>query len=155
VSASEYIKRLRAKVGTMPIMLPSVAAVILNSEGRLLLQQKQDESWSLPAGMIEPGESPTQAIIREVKEETGLCVVVERVIGIFGGEGFDFTYPNGDQVEYMVILFKCNNIIGHECSELENETLRLEWFSKFSLPQLSLPYPIECLFAENTTIELS
>jgi 8-oxo-dGTP pyrophosphatase MutT (NUDIX family) len=138
----------------MPILLPSVAAVILNSEGQLLLQQKQDGSWSLPAGMIEPGESPTQAIRREVSEETGLGVEIERVLGIFGGEGFGFIYPNGDHVEYTIILFKCN-VIGQASSELDKETLRLEWFSRFSLPELSLPYPIECLFAENTTLELS
>ncbi|GAB7230761.1 hypothetical protein VrSk94_44560 [Vibrio rotiferianus] len=96
MSVSHYIKELRSKVGNQVLMIPGVAAVILNESNKLLLQKKSDGSWSLPAGMIEPAESPSQAVVREVREETGLKVKVERVLGVFGGEGFGFTYPNGD-----------------------------------------------------------
>ncbi|HCM0974842.1 TPA: NUDIX domain-containing protein, partial [Vibrio parahaemolyticus] len=99
MSASNYIKEIRSKIGTMPLLIPSVAGVILNEDQELLLQQKSDNTWSLPAGMIEPQESPVQALVREVREETGLAIKVERLLGVFGGEGFGFTYPNGDQVE--------------------------------------------------------
>ena len=58
--SSDYIKELRNKIGNELIILPSVAAVILNAENSLLLQEKEDEVWSLPAGMIEPGESPKE-----------------------------------------------------------------------------------------------
>ncbi|WP_285538016.1 NUDIX domain-containing protein [Brucella sp. NBRC 12950] len=55
-------------------MLPSVAAVISDAKGRLLLQRKSDgEGWSLPAGAIEPGETParhlnTQLLVRSGKK---------------------------------------------------------------------------------------
>ena len=56
---SPYFQQLRAKIGHDLLLLPSVAAVIRNSDGRLLLQEKaSDEGWSLPAGAIEPAESP-------------------------------------------------------------------------------------------------
>ena len=71
---SDYIKDIRSKIGNIPLMLPSVAAVILNGDGELLLQEKTNEPWSLPAGMIELGESPKEAMVREVREETGLVV---------------------------------------------------------------------------------
>ncbi|WHP66383.1 NUDIX domain-containing protein [Vibrio harveyi] len=148
MSASHYLKELRSKVGNQVLMIPGVAAVILNESNQLLLQKKSDGSWSLPAGMIEPGESPSQAVIREVREETGLAVEVERVLGVFGGEGFGFAYPNGDQVEYTVIMFKCQQT-GQFAEDLDEETIELAWFSRSDMPTLALPYPLECLFAEN------
>ncbi|HGS5166175.1 NUDIX domain-containing protein [Vibrio harveyi] len=148
MSASHYLKELRSKIGNQVLMIPGVAAVILNESNQLLLQKKSDGSWSLPAGMIEPGESPSQAVIREVREETGLAVEVERVLGVFGGEGFGFAYPNGDQVEYTVIMFKCQQT-GQFAEDLDEETIELAWFSRSDMPTLALPYPLECLFAEN------
>ncbi|WP_238930585.1 NUDIX domain-containing protein [Vibrio sp. S9_S30] len=69
-------------------MILGVAAVILDERKRLLIQQKQDGSWSLPAGMIEPSESPSAAIKREVLEETGYTVSAMKILGAFVGEGF-------------------------------------------------------------------
>ncbi|WP_087017404.1 NUDIX domain-containing protein [Thaumasiovibrio subtropicus] len=149
MSASKYLKHLREKVGILPLMIPAVAAVILNERNELLLQRKTDGSWSLPAGMIEPKESPAQAIVREVYEETGLTAHVERILGVFGGEDYSFTYPNGDQVDYTIVLFKCR-VEDENTAPRDRETESLEWFSKTSLPELALPYPLACLFAENT-----
>tara|TARA_Y100001956_G_C4088357_1_gene171745 strand:- start:179 stop:553 length:375 start_codon:yes stop_codon:yes gene_type:complete len=87
LSASDYIKEVRSKVGTIPLLIPGVAGVILNENRELLLQEKSDDKWSLPAGRIEPQESPVQALIREVSEETGLTVKVQRLLGVFGCEG--------------------------------------------------------------------
>src|SRR5688572_19408976 len=105
---SPYFRQLRAKIGHDLLLTPSVAAVIRDSRGRLLLQEKSSgEGWSLPAGAIEPGESPQQAIEREVLEETGLVVAPEEVLGVFGGRLFRYVYPSGDAVEYTVVLFRC------------------------------------------------
>jgi ADP-ribose pyrophosphatase YjhB (NUDIX family) len=60
----------------------------------------------MPAGAIEPGENPAQAIVWEVREETGLKVKRERIVGVFGGNGFRLEYSNGDQVEYTVGLLE-------------------------------------------------
>ncbi len=155
MSASEYIIKLRDKVGNIPIMLPCVAAVILNQENELLLQQKKDGSWSLPAGMIEPGESPYQALVREVKEETGLMVMESEVIGVFGGEAFQFVYPNGDQVDYTVVMFRCRAAMANSKDPLDSETLRLQYFAKHTMPELALPYPKSVLFGEESSCFVS
>ncbi|CCN70491.1 NUDIX domain-containing protein [Vibrio nigripulchritudo] len=154
MSASQYIKDLRSKVGSMPLLIPGVAGVILNADNQLLLQKKADGSWSLPAGMIEPKESPTQALVREVNEETGFLVKPLRLLGVFGGDGFGFTYPNGDSVEYTVLMFECS-IIGESQIGIDEETVELSWFSKELLPDLALPYPVECLFGEVDTTYFS
>ncbi|WP_245436861.1 NUDIX domain-containing protein [Rhizobium chutanense] len=127
-------------------MLPAVAAVISDTEGRLLLQQKgAGQGWSLPAGAIEPSETPEQAIAREVFEETGLAVVHTEVLAVFGGSEFRYTYPNGDQVEYLVVLFKCLTS-GEPGGWTDTETISLKYTSFDEMPELALPYPMELLF---------
>lgn len=143
---SEYIRRIRAAVGSELILLPSVAASILNERGELLLQQKAGgEGWSLPAGGIEPGESPEEALRREVLEETGLSVENARLLGAFGGSAFRYTYPNGDRVEYTVLLFRCAARGGTQ-TNLDPETVNLRYFSYADIPALALPYPKDLLF---------
>ncbi len=144
--SSDYIRSLRAKVGSSLIMLPAVAAVISDAQGRLLLQEKAaGQGWSLPAGGIEPGETPQQAIAREVMEETGLEVVSSEVLAVFGGREFRHTYPNGDQVEYLVVLFKCQTS-GEPGGYTDNETVSLKYTPFDEMPKLALPYPMELLF---------
>lgn len=64
---SNYYKRLREKVGNELIFMPSVAAIVRNDSGEILFQNKRNgEKWSLPAGAIEPGEVPAQAVIRSM-----------------------------------------------------------------------------------------
>jgi len=147
MSGSDYIKNLRSGVGNSLLLIPGVAAVILNENRRLLLQEKHSEAWSLPAGMIEPGESPGDAIVREVKEETGLIVAPERVLGVFGGKLFRYKYPNGDWVENTVILMRCS-VLSNSGVISDTETKSLKYFEKNSMPELAMPYPKAALFDE-------
>lgn len=144
--ASDYILSLRSKMGSQLILLPSVAAVISDAQGRLLLQEKSSgEGWSLPAGGIEPGETPQQAIAREVMEETGLEVIHSEVLAVFGGRDFRYTYPNGDEVEYLVVLFQCQTQ-GEPGGFTDSETASLKYTAYEEMPKLAQPYPMELLF---------
>jgi 8-oxo-dGTP pyrophosphatase MutT (NUDIX family) len=146
---SPYFKNLRDKIGNDLLLIPSVAAVITDGEGRILLQEKASgEAWSLPAGAIEPGESPDEAIIREVLEETGLNVSVEKILGVYGGIGFRYLYPNKHQVEYTVVLYRCS-VINASNTPFDSETVSLNYFSEHDMPTLALPYPMEVLFGHN------
>ncbi|MBE7122422.1 NUDIX domain-containing protein [Bacillus cereus] len=137
---SLYYKRLRKKVGSELIFMPSVAAIIKNEQGEILFQNPGGEYWSLPAGAIKPGERPEDAIVREVWEETGLKVEVKKEKGVFGGEEFRHTYSNGDQVEYIVVVFECE-VVGGELKTIDGESLKLQYFPLFERPPLALPYP--------------
>ncbi len=144
-----YIISLRRKLGSELLLCPSVAAVIRDDTGRILLQEKATgEGWSLPAGTIEVGETPQQAVIREVEEETGLIVVVKRIIEVFGGKEFRYTYPNGDEVEYVVTLFLCEPT-GKSTRSLDAETKSTRYFAKEDMPSLALPYPLALLFGQD------
>lgn len=150
---SPYYQRLRTSLGTDLLIIPAVAAVIHDDAGRLLLQEKRDGSWSLPAGAIEPGECPEIAIEREILEETGLSCIESRVLGAFGGSEFRYTYPNGDHVEYVIILFRCFVSERSVPFSDRDETKSIRYFSRSEFPGLQLPYDIELLFPKTQNIE--
>ena len=148
IENERYLSWLRKRVGPGLILSPSVGAVIRDAQGRLLLQEKSSgEAWSLPAGGIELGESPQEAIAREVMEETGYAVRVGRILGVFGGRAFRYTYPNGDEVEYVATLFECE-IVGGSGIPTDDETRSTRYFHRDEMPPLALPYPMDVLFGD-------
>jgi 8-oxo-dGTP diphosphatase len=81
-----------------PVIL-TVDAVIMDDHGRVLLMERGTEpfrgTWVLPGGLVDPGETVEQAVVREVLEELGLTVAVVRLIGVFSTPGRD---PRGSFV---------------------------------------------------------
>jgi 8-oxo-dGTP pyrophosphatase MutT (NUDIX family) len=134
---SEYLRNLRTKIGHDMVLTPSVSAVILNAAGEILLQRTKDYAgWLLVGGAVDPGEEPADAIIREVREETSLHVVAERIVAILANP--PFRYPNGDVVRYVQIGFLCRPISG-EPRVNDDESLELRYFSPQDLPTLLPP----------------
>jgi mutator protein MutT len=140
---SDHLRELRALVGTRLLQVPSVAAIIRDERGRILFQRRaSDGRWSLPSGAIDPGETPEEAIVREVREETGLSVIPTKLLAVYSGERFRHVYEGGDRVEYMVAVFRCD-VVGGALGGEEGETLELRYFDHDERPELVLPYPQE------------
>ena len=138
---SPYLRDLRATVGPRLLLLPGVSAIVRDEAERVLFIRRADDGrWGLPAGAIDPGESPAEAIVREVREETGLVARVARVAGVFGGRGFRHRYPNGDEAEWTVAVFDCD-IVGGTLEPRDGEALELRYFAPEDAPTLQLPYP--------------
>ena len=73
MSMSPHIRRLRAAVGSELLVLPSVSGIIFDDKGRILLvRQVESGVWTTPGGSVDPYETPSDAVVREVWEETGL-----------------------------------------------------------------------------------
>jgi ADP-ribose pyrophosphatase YjhB (NUDIX family) len=119
---------------TAQAIKPSVSAVVL-SEGRLLLQQRADSGeWGLPGGSVEIGETVTDAIVREVREETGFEVTAGRLIGVYSDPRFQVVrYPDGRVWHYVNLCFDCA-LRGGEARPAPGETLAVEWFRPAALP---------------------
>ena len=118
---------------------PGVAAVIFDG-ARILLQRRDDNKrWGLPGGGVEPGESVRAAIVREVREETGLDVEPLRLIGVYSDPANHqiVTYPDGNVIHYVSTVFECAVRGGAlTCCE---ESLELGWFAPDALPDDTLP----------------
>lgn len=129
----EYIAKLRAFVGHDTLWLPSVSAVVVDDDGRLLLGQRADTGgWSVISGFAEPGEQPAAAVVREVLEETGVHVVPERITSV---RAHPMDYPNGDRCQYLNIGFRCRPV-GGTARVNDDESLQVAWFTPAEVPQL-------------------
>jgi 8-oxo-dGTP pyrophosphatase MutT (NUDIX family) len=130
----EFILELRSHIGTAPLWLPGVKAVVFRSDGALLLVRRADNGlWTLPAGILEPGEEPAAAAVREVQEETGVEAAVLRLAGI--GTTDPVTYPNGDRAQYLDIVFECRYVSG-EARVNDDENTDVGWFAEADRPAL-------------------
>lgn len=104
-----------------------VYAVILH-EGRVLLALRDNiDWWNLPGGGMESGETVDEAVRREVYEETGLEVAVERLVGVY----------SKPQKQEVVLLFRCS-ITGGTLMATE-ESRECRFFALDDLPRNTLP----------------
>lgn len=86
--------------------------------------------WTLPGGGIEFGERPEEAVVREVREETGLVVTVESLAAV------DSTVVESDGVQShnIRILYRADVVGGTLCNELEGSTDLCQWWDRNALP---------------------
>src|SRR5207244_11054223 len=96
---SDYMRDLRAKVGTTVVEVPTVSVLTFDDRRRVLLvRHAEGNDWTTPGGMIEPYETPTNAAVRELGEETGLHVALTQLVGVVGSELCTRPYSKGDRV---------------------------------------------------------
>jgi len=118
----------------------AVTALVWDAEGRILLQLRSDNGhWGLPGGGVEPGESLTRALRREVEEETGYLVEPVRLVGVYSDpELHQLTrYPDGNVVHYVSCTFECRLLEG-EAATCE-ETSAIAWRAPAELPEPFVP----------------
>ncbi|HEX5077590.1 MAG TPA: NUDIX domain-containing protein [Geminicoccaceae bacterium] len=135
---SEYLHGLRQRVGHDLLVMPAASVFVLDARRRLLLACDAGmDLWAAPGGAIEPDETPADAAVREMWEETGLSVTLSRVLGVYGGQDFRITYPNGDVVSYCVIAFAAE-ISGGAMRPDGVEVAELGWFSEREAAALAM-----------------
>jgi ADP-ribose pyrophosphatase YjhB (NUDIX family) len=105
----------------------------------LLLKRADKEQWALPTGTVERCEPVGDAITREVDEETGLQIAVERLIGVYSHpEQQVFSYPSGKAVHFVTNCFQCSIERGTPEAD-EDEAIEVEFFDMNDLPSDILP----------------
>jgi 8-oxo-dGTP pyrophosphatase MutT (NUDIX family) len=127
---SGYLEQLRRKVGNDLLLLPSAAVAVHDPQGKLLLCRHADKDiWVAPGGLIEPGEQPADAAVREAWEETGLTVEITAILGVYGGPDLIVDYPNGDQAAYIGTIFR-GRVIGGTMRPDGSEILDVRYFTR-------------------------
>jgi 8-oxo-dGTP diphosphatase len=105
----------------------AVSALIFE-HGRVLLAHRRDiDWWNLPGGGLEPGETVDEAVVREVLEETGLQVEVERLVGVY----------SKPQKAELVLSFSCKVTGG--TAQATEEARACRYFAPENLPANTLP----------------
>jgi 8-oxo-dGTP pyrophosphatase MutT (NUDIX family) len=131
---SPYAQSLRDKVGHALLLFPGVCGLVFNDKNEILLGRRSDTGrWAVVGGMLDPGESPATAVVREVLEETAVVCHPERVTGVYLTRVI--TYPNGDQAQYVITAFRCRHVSGTPRVN-DAESLEVCYFPLDALPDL-------------------
>jgi ADP-ribose pyrophosphatase YjhB (NUDIX family) len=109
-----------------------VAAAVLDGAGRILLVRRRDNGlWAMPGGWADVGDPPAAMTAREVLEETGLTVSVDRLLGLYDSRTRQFRHPH----HIYHLVFRCSILAGEPVATAE--TLAAAWFTTASLPELA------------------
>jgi len=119
---------------------PGVAAVVYDTAGQTLLHRRRiGDGWAPISGHVEAGESLITALHREVLEETGLVVRIERLVSMNSDPAFQIVaYPDGRRVHFVTALFACRMTAGD--LQGSDEGSAWDWFPPDALPEDLLPY---------------
>ncbi|WP_439029667.1 NUDIX hydrolase [Gordonia terrae] len=129
----EFIRDLRAQLGHRELWLSGVSVVVLDDAGRILLTRRVDNGqWAVVSGVLEPGEEPAHAALREVTEETAVTVEIVRLTSVDVTPLI--TYPNGDQTRYLDVCFLARHVDGQPRAA-DDENSDVAWFDPAALPE--------------------
>ncbi|MBM7776057.1 ADP-ribose pyrophosphatase YjhB (NUDIX family) [Actinokineospora baliensis] len=136
----DYLRQLRAAVGTAPLILTGANVVVVDESGRVLLIERADtHDWGLPGGLLDPGESLEDCGRREVFEETGVKVEELDLLGVFSGPEFYYKCPNGDEIHNVTAAYVARVPDGVAVSADLDEAFSARFFALDDLPPAILP----------------
>lgn len=140
----DFIIDLRELVGAHPLWLPGMTAVILRpatstpsakgGQEMLCVRRSDNGRWTPVTGIVDPGEAPAVTAVREAREEAGVEIRVDRLVGVFVVP--EVVYPNGDRSAYLDVTFACTWLSG-EPYPADDESTQAQFIAIADLPPMS------------------
>ena len=130
-----YISDIRKHIGHEPMLSAGATIVVLKNNKILLNLRSDTNTWGIPGGSLELGETLEETAARELKEETNLEADCFTLLNVFSGNDFYFEYPNGDKLYSVIALYLAKNVIGN-LKITDGESADLQYFGKGELPNL-------------------
>ncbi|MBK8032803.1 MAG: NUDIX domain-containing protein [Chloroflexi bacterium] len=122
---------------TAQIRTGCAALIWNNDKTEILLTRRTDNGlWCLPGGGVDPGETVEEACIREVWEETGLQVRVERLIGVYSSPNRVIQYADGNRFQIIGLMFAVE-VTGGQLT-LNHEVSEFGYFAPAEIAELAL-----------------
>jgi 8-oxo-dGTP pyrophosphatase MutT (NUDIX family) len=124
---------LRERIGHDLLWLPGVTAVVVKAQEVLLIRRSDNGAWGPVTGIVDPGEHPARAAVREVLEETGVVCAIEELVWVNVTE--PTIHVNGDHAQYLDHTFRCRYLEG-EPYPADDESSDVAWFPLSDLPTM-------------------
>ncbi|MFZ3579344.1 NUDIX hydrolase [Virgibacillus sp. DJP39] len=131
-----YIEDLRKIVGHKPLILVGSVVVIIDSQGRILLQQRKfpHKSWGIPGGLMELGESTEDVAKREIFEETGLTINDLTLINVYSGPQNYVVAENGDSFYTVTTAYFTASYAGEMLID-KTESIQFKYYYPNQIPE--------------------
>ena len=113
-------------------LVPAASAVVANERGEILMQRRRDNDlWALPGGTMDLGESIGETAVREVREETGLNIEIDGIVGIYSDPRHLIEYSDGEVRQQFNICFRGRLIDG--TLQRSDESTDVRWVAPAEL----------------------
>lgn len=137
----DYWKILRDALGNQQLILNGAAGAIIKENKILLARTSPKSEWYIPGGMQELNESIQDTIIREIKEEFGLNLEIDKLIGIYSAPKWTMSLSNGDIIQQVIFFFLLKGDFNE--SEIILQESELSEYAFFKINEIP-EYTMEC-----------
>src|SRR5699024_4957463 len=124
MATPDFILRLREKIGHDPLWLIGVTADVTNGDSVLLVERTDNGRVTPVTGIVDPGEDPAVAGVREVAEEAGVTAEPEAVVWVRALA--PMTFANGDEAQFLDHVVRCRWTAG-DPHPADGENTRAWW----------------------------
>jgi len=129
------------RVGATARLRTGAIAAVFDGDRLLLTRRADNGEWCLPGGGVDPGETPAEACVREVREETGLEVEVVSLLGVYSDPHLVVAYADGNRWQPVSMVFRAELIGGEPGGS--DEVIAVGFFTAAEAARLDV-IPLHC-----------